>query len=299
MNGAMFGDFVGSIYEWDNIKTKDFLFTTPDCFLTDDSYMTLAVASACVNWPKHHDLDRFSSDVMQEMLRIGRKYPGKGYGGRFSRWLQSNDPQPYGSYGNGSAMRVSPCGFIARSLAEAEDLAEYSAYPTHDHREGVKGAKATAAAVYMACNHATKEEIADYIRNNYYPLDKTLDEIRPTYTFDDTCQGTVPPAIQAFLESTGFEDAIRNAISLGGDSDTLAAITGGIAEAFYGITHQQYKPLCFAQVASFGRDNAIIRKFYDTCYEVHTGRKAPQRRVSSTPPGKVLRKKKPAAPETH
>lgn len=235
MYGAMIGDYVGSIYEWHNIKTKDFPFFSKKCFLTDDSFMTIAVAQACRNWPEHHDLEAFAEDVKFEMIRIGRTYPNKGYGGSFRKWLNSEKPEPYNSYGNGSAMRVSPCGFTARSLAEAEALAEASALPTHNHSEGIKGAKATAASVYLARTGHTRSEIGAYIRENYYPLAETLAQIRPVYAFNGSCQGTVPQAIQAFLESASFEDAIRNAISIGGDSDTVAAITGGIAEAYYGI----------------------------------------------------------------
>ena len=245
MYGAIIGDVVGSIYEWHNIKTKEFPLFRHRSFPTDDTFMTIAVAHACSRWreffrrthPEHieDDLERFRDLLVREMHRIGNRYPNAGYGGRFRKWLVYDEYDPYGSYGNGSAMRVSPCGFVARSLDEAELLAEASADVTHDHPEGIKGAQATAAAIYLAWNGYTKDDIRDYIRSKYYPLDKTLDEIRPTYTFDESCQGTVPPAIQAFLESTDFEDAIRNAISLGGDSDTLACITGGIAEAYYGI----------------------------------------------------------------
>lgn len=235
MYGAMIGDYVGSVYEWNNIKTKDFPFFGSGCFLTDDSFMTIAVAQACRNWPVHRDLEAFTEDVKFEMTRIGLSYPNKGYGGRFKKWLFDPHAKPYNSYGNGSAMRVSPCAYAARSMEEAEALAEASALPTHNHPEGIKGAKATAAAIYLARVGGTRSEIGAYIREHYYPLEQTLEQIRPNYSFDVTCQGTVPQAIQAFLESASFEDAIRNAISIGGDSDTVAAITGGIAEAYYGI----------------------------------------------------------------
>ncbi len=237
MYGAMFGDYVGSIYEFDNIKTKDFPLYNPDAGLTDDSYMTIAVASACLSYADHRDLDRFSEEAAQEMRRIGDIYPWPkgGYGRMFSYWLDSPNPRPYGSFGNGAAMRVSPCGLTARSLSEALELARASAMPTHNHPEGIKGARATAAAVYLACHGHSKDDIRKFIRMNFYPLDQTLDEIRPDYEFDGSCQGTVPQAIEAFLESTSFEDAIRNAISIGGDSDTIGAITGSIAEAYYGM----------------------------------------------------------------
>ena len=166
---------------------------------------------------------------------MGQKYPHPqgGYGGRFAAWLQSSDPQPYNSFGNGSAMRVSPCAIYAVELEEALELAEISAAVTHNHPEGIKGAKAVAAAVFLAKKKTSKEKIKAYIEENFYPLNESLDDIRRYYTFDETCQGTVPQAITAFLESTSFEDAIRNAVSIGGDTDTVAAITGSIAWVFY------------------------------------------------------------------
>lgn len=169
------------------------------------------------------------------MRKIGQRYPDCGYGGRFRQWMFCDAPRPYGSYGNGAAMRVSACGFIADSLEQAKALSRAVTEVTHDHPEGLKGAEATAVAIWLARQGKGIDAIRAHIQSEYYPLAFTLDEIRPTYTFDESCQGTVPQAIEAFLESTGFEDAIRNAISLGGDSDTLAAITGGIAQAYYGI----------------------------------------------------------------
>lgn len=169
------------------------------------------------------------------MQRIGRPYPDSGYGGRFFNWMYSDNPQPYRSYGNGAAMRVSACGFVARSLEEAIELSKAVTEVTHNHPEGIKGAEATAVAVYMARTGSSILDIQDYINKHYYKIDFKLDDIRDTYEFNETCQDTVPQALEAFFESTDFEDAIRNAISIGGDSDTLAAITGGIAEAYYGI----------------------------------------------------------------
>lgn len=237
MYGAIIGDTVGSVYEWHNIKTKDFPFFQRRCFPTDDSFMTVAVAKACLKYADNpdRDLGEFREVLVREMRRIGSLYPNKGYGGHFRLWLLDEDMGPYGSCGNGSAMRVSPCGWMAGSLEEAEALAEASSDVTHDHPEGIKGAKATAAAIYLARTGCTRAEIRAYIQEHYYPMDRLLKDIRPVYTFDGTCQGTVPEAIEAFLESTSFEDAVRNAISLGGDSDTLAAITGSIAEAYYGV----------------------------------------------------------------
>ncbi|MDR1789509.1 MAG: ADP-ribosylglycohydrolase family protein [Opitutaceae bacterium] len=229
MLGALIGDIVGSIYEFDNIKTKDFPLFQKRCFFTDDTVMTLAVADALL---KGGAPDTF----VRSMKEFGKLYPCAGYGGRFAGWLISGDTRPYNSWGNGSAMRVSPCAWFAETLADAEALAGKSAAVTHNHPEGVTGAKAAAAAIHLARSGKTKPEIRDYIeRNHGYDLRRTLAEIRPVYQFNETCRETVPEAILAFLESDGFEDAIRNAISLGGDSDTLAAITGSIAEAAYRI----------------------------------------------------------------
>ena len=254
MLGAIIGDIVGSVYEWNNIKTKDFPLFREDCFFTDDTVMTCAVAEAIMNGG-HKD------DFIDAMKKYGKMYPDAGYGARFSNWIDSDNREPYYSFGNGSAMRVSPCawvmdcGFCARTgmTPSTRDLARLSAEVTHNHPEGIKGAMATTDAIFMCryffggyCgdyeqsikNNPTecKRRIKDYIEKEYgYDLSQTLDEIRPRYHFNETCQETVPQAIIAFLESTDFEDAIRNAISLGGDSDTLTAITGSIAEAAYGI----------------------------------------------------------------
>ena len=237
MFGAVIGDIVGSIYEFDNIRTKDFPLFGKKCAFTDDSIMTLAVANALLETGDVRDETVLKDACIRNMKELGGKYPWPmgGYGGRFSRWLRSDESEPYNSWGNGAAMRVSPCGFAAKSLEDAENLARISAEVTHNHPEGVKGAQATAACIYLARTGNSPGAIRSYVTERYYPLDYTLDEIRPRYRFDDSCQGTVPQAIQAFLEAKDFEDAIRNAISLGGDSDTLAAITGGIAEAFFGV----------------------------------------------------------------
>ena len=232
MLGAIIGDIVGSVYEFDNIKSKDFPLFRDDCFFTDDTVMTCAVAEAVMRGGR-------ADDFIDEMKRLGRLYPDAGYGGNFSCWLASSDRDPYHSYGNGSAMRVSPCGWMSEGGYEAARL---SAAVTHDHPEGIKGALATFDAIVLARTGfrndpaGCKKRIREQIEGKYgYDLSPTLDEIRPTYRFNETCQETVPQAIVAFLESADFEDAIRNAISLGGDSDTLAAITGSIAEAAYGI----------------------------------------------------------------
>lgn len=239
--GAIVGDIVGSVYEFANIKTKDFPLFHRDSFATDDSIMTLAIAQALTDAVRSGRFDEMSDDewralFQDSMIDVGRPYPYCGYGGSFRNWMYSDDPQPYHSCGNGSAMRVSPVAWFARSLEECERLARLSAEPTHDHPDGIAGAQATAGAVYLALHGATKDEIKQYVEK-YYKIDFTLDDIREEYYFGHfqaLCEGTVPYAVEAFLESTNFEDCIRNTISIGGDSDTLAAISGAIAEGFYG-----------------------------------------------------------------
>ena len=237
MLGAIIGDIAGSLYEFESPKTKDIELFAEGSRPTDDSIMTIAVGCACAEANLDDEKD-FKSDVIWYMRRIGRQYPKAGYGGMFYRWLISDVMPAYNSFGNGSAMRVSSVAWVANSLEQAETLAKWSAEVTHNHPEGIKGAQAIAAAIYLARMGKSKAEIKDYIAKNYYNLDFTLDEIRPHYEFDVTCQGSVPQAIQCFLEATDFEDAIRNAISLGGDGDTIAAMAGAIAEAFYGIPEE-------------------------------------------------------------
>ncbi len=232
MLGAIIGDIAGSRFEWHNIKTKDFDFLTHKCRFTDDSVMSLAVAKAILSCKRGNDL---SIETIHWMQELGRKHPDAGYGGHFYQWLYDTNPQPYNSWGNGSAMRVSACGFAANSLEEAIDLSRKVTEVTHNHPEGIKGAEATAVAIFMAHTGSNLLEIQDYINKHYYKIDFKLDDIRNDYTFDVSCQGSVPQALAAFFESNSFEDAIRNAISIGGDSDTIAAITGSVAEAYYGI----------------------------------------------------------------
>ena len=246
MLGAIIGDIVGSRFEFNNHRSKEFDLFTSDCFVTDDSIMTLAVAKAIMEAEKRLPVEKRSyeyTDDRNEMLEelsvkymqeIGRKYPNCGYGGMFSRWVFSDEPKPYNSYGNGAAMRVSPAGFAAQSEPQAMLFAQMVTGVTHNHEEGMKGATTVAIAIFMARRGALKNEIYEII-NNYYSLDFWIDDIRDTYKFNETCQETVPQAIKAFLESNSFEDAIRTAISIGGDSDTIAAITGSIAEAYYGV----------------------------------------------------------------
>ena len=225
MIGAIAGDIIGSVYEHWPVKTKDFPLFVQRSGFTDDTVLTVAVADAILN-------DRGYAEAVQE---IGRRYPGAGYGISFLEWLQSPNPQPYQSWGNGAAMRVSPVGWAFSTAQEVRAEAEKTACISHDHPEGIKGAQAAALAVFLARTGHDKEIIRVLIADEFeYDLSRTVDHIRPDYSFDISCQGTVPEAIIAFLDSTSYEDALRNAVSLGGDSDTLACITGGIAEAFYG-----------------------------------------------------------------
>ena len=233
MIGAIIGDIAGSTYEFHSIKTMDFPLFAPGSSYTDDSLMSVAVASALMQTGESHD--GFKSHAVTSMRQIATKYPCPmgGYGGRFRHWLVSSDLQPYGSFGNGSAMRVSPCGDVAATLDEALALAKQSAEVTHSHPEGIKGAQAVAAAIYLARTGESRNGIRSYIEQNFYPLEQTVDEIRPRCRFNETCQGTVPQAITVFLESVSFEDALRTAVSLGGDCDTLTDITCAIAWPFY------------------------------------------------------------------
>jgi type I restriction enzyme M protein len=235
MLGAIIGDIAGSRFEWDRIKTKEFDFLTQigGCEFTDDSVMTAAIAKAILDC--NGDYSNLGNKAVYYMQNLGKQYPNAGYGGKFSCWITSSNPQPYNSYGNGSAMRVSPCAYAANTLDEAIDLSKAVTEVTHNHPEGIKGAEATTVAIFLALHGKSILEIRDYIDKHYYPMNFTLDSIRDSYTFNESCQETVPQAIMAFLESTSYEDAVRNAVSLGGDSDTLAAITGSIAEAYYGI----------------------------------------------------------------
>lgn len=233
MIGAIIGDIAGSRFEFDNYRKKDFELIAPGCSPTDDSVMTIALGKAILGCNGNYaNLSQRAIGCMQE---FGRRYPNCGFGGMFRRWIHSEDPQPYGSFGNGAAMRVSGAGFAARSLEETKELSYKITCVSHNHPEGLKGAEAVAVAIFLARQNKTKREIRQYIEANYYKIAFTLDEIRPTYRFNETCQETVPQAFEAFFEADSFEDTIRNAISIGGDSDTLAAIAGSIAEAYYGV----------------------------------------------------------------
>ena len=231
MIGVIIGDIVGSRFEYNNIKSKDFELFTDECHYTDDTVMSLAVCKALMlSEPYYENLSQMAIKCMQE---IGNTYPRCDYGDSFYNWLKSRNPQPYNSYGNGAAMRVCGCADVV-NLGAAKILSQRVTEITHNHPEAIKGAEAVVIAKKMAYEYSINE-IKEHINQNYYPMNFKLSDIRDNYTYDISCQGTVPYALQAFFESESFEDAIRNAVSIGGDTDTICAITGGIAEAYYGV----------------------------------------------------------------
>ena len=265
MYGAILGDIIGSPYEFDRgNKSKDFPLFSPDSAFTDDSVMTLAVADAFLSIAPNTDDADIRRQLVRSMQTYGRKYPFAGYGTRFCRWLKDSKPQPYGSFGNGSAMRVSSAAWLFDDLETVRHMARLSAEVTHNHPEGIKGAEATASAIYLARTGSTKAEIKAYIEANFhYDLSRTCDEIRPTYHHVESCQETVPEAITAFLEGNSFEDVIRTAVSLGGDCDTLTAIAGSIAEGFYGIP-EELKQQCRERLPEDLRK--VLRRFAETLH---------------------------------
>ena len=238
MLGAIIGDICGSVYEFNNERREDrVVLFAKGCFPTDDSVMTAAVARALMDSQNGGD-SVICQTLVDAMHYYGHLFPRAGYGGRFFRWLARCDRRPYNSWGNGSGMRVAAAGWIYDTLEETLHGAKLTAMVTHDHPEGIKGAQAIVAAIYLARNGASKEVIRQFVQDNFYVLDFTLDGIRQDYCFDESCQGSCPQAIEAFLEGESFEDVIRKAIALGGDSDTIAAMAGAIAEAFYGIPEE-------------------------------------------------------------
>ena len=251
MLGAIFGDIVGSVYERHNVKTTDFPLLSYYSHPTDDSIMTLAIAKALMetyeiwsgeNGESEESKRAVSQAVSACMQLMGNRYPNAGYGGSFRKWLRAKDPRPYGSWGNGSAMRVSPIGWVCRSLDETQRIAAITASVTHNSPEGIAGAQAIASCVFMARTGMTKQEIRQACSDTFgYNMSRTLDEIRPFYRFDVSCPGSVPEAIIAFCESKDYEDAVRKAVSLGGDSDTIACMAGAIAEAYYGMPNHLKK----------------------------------------------------------
>lgn len=242
MIGAIVGDIVGSRFELNNYKGKDFTLFTSECHPTDDSYMTLAVASALLEAlpDKQQYLTAKSKELLADytiasMQHIGREHLNCGFGESFKLWLQEMRPKPYGSWGNGAAMRVSPCGWAGQSLSQVQELSAIVTAVSHNHPEALKGAEAVAVAIYLSRTGVNKSKLKAYLEEHYYDLSFSLDEIRESYSFESSCEHSVPQAIVAFLEGENFEDTLRNAISLGGDSDTIGAISGSIAEAYYGI----------------------------------------------------------------
>ena len=249
--GAICGDIIGSTREFNPLKTKDFELITKYSTFTDDTVLTLAIASWLTNDDEH-----YSKNLVKEIQKLTRNYPFIGYGGRFKNWINSDNPQPYGSWGNGSAMRVSPVAWICDSLEETLILAKKSAEVTHNHPEGIKGAVATASAIYLARNNNKKEFIRDYVEETFnYDLSRQLDDIREDYRFEVSCQKSVPESIICFLESDSYEDTIRNAVSLGGDADTMGAIGGSIASAFYNV------PENIVSECTSRLDNNLLRIF--------------------------------------
>ena len=255
--GAISGDIIGSKYEFFPHKYTDFpLFSNEYSDYTDDTVMTVANA----DWLLTND------KLWVIMQDYGNRYPTAGYGGMFKIWLREEEPKPYNSFGNGSAMRVSPVGWAFDTLEETLEAAKQSAEVTHNHPEGIKGAQATAACIFMARTGKSKQEIKEYIEHTFgYDLSRTCNEIRPTYKFDESCQGTVPESIIAFLESTDFESAIRLTVSLGGDADTMGAITGGIAEAYYGEVPEHIKKEVLKRLPNEFIE--VMQKFYQKFVE--------------------------------
>lgn len=238
MYGAILGDIIGSPFEFDRgKKTKEFRLFERGCDFTDDTCMSIAVGEALMNAGKEASVDEIRKAVIDSMRKWAKKYPDAGYGGMFYRWLfYSGNPQPYNSFGNGSAMRVSAAGWLYDSLERTVEVARATSEVTHNHREGIKGAESTAAVIFLAREGESKEEILSYITERYgYDLTPSLEEMRQYNSHNETCQRTMPLVFKSFMESVDFEDAIRNAVSMGGDTDTIAAITGSIAEAYYGI----------------------------------------------------------------
>ena len=265
MYGAILGDIIGSPYEFDQgNKTKEFPLFSESSTFTDDTVMTIAVAEAFMGTLDDEKVIRHR--LIQSMQKWGHRYPGAGYGVRFCDWLESNDPQPYNSWGNGSAMRVSAVAWLFDNLDTVRRMARISADVTHNHPEGIKGAEATAAAIYLGRTGHSKNEIKAYIESEFqYDLSRTCDEIRPNYYHVESCQETVPEAITAFLEGNSFEDVIRTAVSLGGDCDTLTCIAGAIAEGFYGVP-DELKQQC-KEYLDDALNDILVR--FDTEFRCH------------------------------
>ncbi len=257
MLGAIAGDIIGSVYEVSNIRTTDFPLFIPQSRFTDDTVLSIALAHSLLN----------GEDFTFLLKWYFRQYPHAGYGGAFTHWAWSGSREPYNSWGNGSAMRVSPVGWAFNTIEDVLEQAKRSAEVTHNHPEGIRGAQAIAAAIFLARNNQSKQAIRAYIEDTFgYALDDTIDNLRATYKFDVSCQGSVPQAIIAFLESDGYEDCIRKAISIGGDSDTIACMAGGIAHAFYGAVPENIKREMYARL-----DEPLIEITFQFCEKFGCG----------------------------
>ena len=249
MIGAIIGDIIGSTHEFENtINSKDFnLFTRASSF-TDDTVMTIAVGQALVNTYKEKDIIKIQNELIKQMQKFGRKYPYSGYGLKFKEWLRKENPKPYNSFGNGSGMRVSSVAWLYNNLEDINKYAEITASVSHNHPEGIKGACAIASAIYLARQNKSKEEIKKYIEDRFKYNFEPISEIRKWHTFDETCQVTIPIAIQAFLEGKDFENILINAIYAGGDTDTIACMACSIAEAYYEIPYK-FLDFCYPKIA--------------------------------------------------
>ncbi|MGI6094087.1 MAG: ADP-ribosylglycohydrolase family protein [Lachnospiraceae bacterium] len=270
MIGAILGDMIGSPYEFDRgSKSKDFPLFSPKSTYTDDTVMTLAVGMAFLDVQPDAKDDWILQNLASRMRQFGEMYPNAGYGGMFRQWLRNPDGQAYNSFGNGSAMRVSSVAWLYHDMESVRHAARLSAMVTHNHPEGMKGAEATASAIFLARSGHSKEEIKEYVEREFgYALNRTCDEIRPDYYHIETCMETVPEAITAFLEGDSFEDVIRTAVSLGGDCDTLTAIAGSIAEGFYGVP-DELKEECYKRLPE---ELLKVLKIFEEYLFAQTGR---------------------------
>ncbi len=261
MYGAIIGDIVGSRFEFDRgNKSREFELFGKGCEFTDDTVMTVAVAEALMDAGKDADEKTIKEYLIRSLKKWGQKYPDAGYGARFIDWVLSDDPKPYGSYGNGSGMRVSPAGWLYDSMERTREVARWTAEITHNHPEGIKGAESTAAAIFLARNGASQKEISDYIEKEFgYDLSRTLDEIRPNYHHVEDCMETMPEAFECFLEAESYESCLRNVMYIGGDTDTLCAIAGAIAEAYWGIPEEMIKKV---EKYLFSDLKEVINRFY-------------------------------------
>ena len=263
MYGAIIGDIIGRRFEFDRgNKSREFELFTSECDYTDDTVMTVAVAEALLDAGLDADEKTVKANLIKSMKKWGKRYPYAGYGARFISWVLTDDPEPYGSYGNGSGMRVSPVGWLYDSMERTREVARWTAEVSHNHPEGVKGAESVAAAIYMARNGSNMEEIRGYIEKEFgYDLSRTLDEIRPKYQHVEDCMHTIPEAFECFLEANSYEECIRNVMYIGGDTDTLGAIAGAIAEAKWGVPEKLIK-----QAGEFLPDDIleVVKRFFNT-----------------------------------